>query len=92
MRREFSSKKCVIIIKIYNTWKLFNENCYYEIFKYPYQDTNKKKTVKKVMYIWEQTRLLLLIIFKNKELIIDFYHLLKFRELKKKKRNGELKR
>lgn len=52
----------------------------------------KKKTVKKVMYIWEQTRLLLLIIFKNKELIIDFYHVLKFRELKKKKRNGELKR
>lgn len=51
-----------------------------------------KKTVKKVMYIWEQTRLLLLIIFKNKELIIDFYHVLKFRELKKKKRNGELKR
>lgn len=51
-----------------------------------------KKTVKKVMYIREQICLLLLIIFKNKELIIDFYHLLKFRELKKKKRNGELKR
>lgn len=51
-----------------------------------------KKTVKKVMYIREQICLLLLIIFKNKELIIDFYHVLKFRELKKKKRNGELKR
>lgn len=44
------------------------------------------------MYIREQICLLLLIIFKNKELIIDFYHVLKFRELKKKKRNGELKR
>lgn len=50
-----------------------------------------KKTVKKVMSIREQTRLLLLIIFKNKELIIDFYHVLKFRELKKKKKKWRIK-
>lgn len=85
MRREFSSKKCVIIIKIYNTWKLFNENCYYEIFKYPYQDTNKKKTVKKVMYIWEQTRLLLLIIIIIKNWLSTFTMYWNFANWKKKK-------